>query len=40
MEYFCEFCKFYSIRRDNYERHLETAKHKKYFKSKPKVSQK
>ena len=38
MECFCEFCKFYSIRRDNYERHLETAKHKKYFKSKPKVS--
>ena len=30
----------YFIRRDNYERHLETAKHKKYFKSKPKVSQK
>ena len=29
MEYFCEFCKFYSIRRDNYERHLETEKHKK-----------
>ncbi len=28
----------YFIRRDNYERHLETAKHKKYFKSKPKVS--
>jgi len=30
----------YFIRRDNYERHLETAKHKKYFKSKPKRGEK
>ena len=39
MSYFCECCKFYTIRRDNYERHLKTLKHIDNEKSKPKVSQ-
>ena len=38
MSYFCEICKFQTIRSDNYDRHLKTLKHINNVKSKPKVS--